>query len=225
MSYRLPKVLSNRNVCDILIVGVNPQTGKMFVLIRWDFLASKFQIPAKGLEDFDADLNSTEAAKFVVSERLLKDLIEKFEYRYVGKIKTSHVGAGSLGDGPILRNFFVSVFKLEVRREQNNEVLGFLNEINQQTIRIIEKTEQLGETVKRALNYYVWAELSQLERKRNLLLGKKLQGFLEIISDLGIELFKNSLSPVILNETNKLPVIETDKIENEAQLDYILKEY
>lgn len=225
LSYRLPKALSTRNVCDLLITGYNESKNKKYVLVRWDFLALKFQIPAKGLENIDFELNSSDAAKYVVKERFCDELIPKFEYKYIGRLKTSHVGAGSLKDGPIMRNFIISVFKVKPQSKENNNVLSLLNQINDKTLNILKGTDTLEEVQKRNLNYYVWAEVNILEEKKTYLLGKKLQGYDEISNNFGIDVFNQTDFSININESNQLPVIEYNKIENEEQLPYILKEY
>src|SRR5207247_2779090 len=93
LSHRLPKVLSTRYVCDTLLTARDPGSSCTYVLIRWDFLAGKFQIPAKGLEESGLDASTVEAAKYVVSERFANDLNKLCRARFVGRIKTSHVGA------------------------------------------------------------------------------------------------------------------------------------
>ena len=130
LAHRLPKALSTRSVCDILILGATPNNGKRYLLLRWDFLANKFQIPSKGLEEFGSHINSPEAAEFVVGERIDASLRKSFTYKYIGRTKTSHVGAGSLGDGPILRNFIVSVFSLAIAEECQIQVSQALNSVN-----------------------------------------------------------------------------------------------
>ena len=49
LSYKLSKVVSRRNVCDVLLFGRIGE--KFYILLRWDYVANKYQIPAKGLED------------------------------------------------------------------------------------------------------------------------------------------------------------------------------
>lgn len=231
LSHKLPKALSNRNICDIIVTGHNPKNGKSYLLVRWDFLANKFQIPAKGLEDIDPDssidISSEEAAKYVVRERFDSRLSEMFNFKYLEKIKTSHVGAGSLGDrdGPILRNYVIAIFGAFPRQRSDKKILEMLNEINKKTLLFIDGKSVLGDAMKRALNFYVWAELDLLEGKPQQLIGKKLQGYFEIASEFGNEFFKN-LKFVKLSSEIKIPIIERQNIIQREQIDMTcLKEY
>lgn len=224
LSHRLPKVLSSRNVCDIIITGYNPTNSKKYLLIRWDFLANKFQIPAKGMEGLDIDLTSQEAAKFVVKERLDESLVDKFIYQYICKIKPSHVGANSLEKGNIPTNYQVSIFSLNVIEDFYNDFNLVLNKINKITFDKIMKEQKLGDKVKRALNLYLWVDLMTLEEKMITILGKKFQGFKEICDAKGIDLIKNIKPSVIISSSNDLPLLSGHTIENPTYLD-LIKEY
>lgn len=225
LSHKLPKVLSTRHVCDILLTAVNPINLKMYLLIRWDLLASKFQIPAKGLEDLNTSASSIEAPKYVVKERLNENLIEMFEYKFFHKLNTSHIGAGSLGDGPILRNFIITIFNLYPIDKYNDEIIDYLNQINKETINLTKEEKKLGDPIKRALNFFVWVELDYLELKKRTILSKKLQGYEEIVNEFGIDFIKNYGKPILLNQNNQIPIIGCSKTENHEQLDFIIKEY
>lgn len=223
LSYRLPKALSKRNVGDILLTAKNPKIQKKYLLIRWDLLASKFQIPAKGLEECNSENSSLDTAKFIVGERLNVKLINKFNYRYFNSIETSHVGAGSLEDGPILRNYNIVIFDLTPIQNFNDDIIETLNQVNSDTIKIINQGSILNDKIKRTLNFYVWVDIDYLNLRRKAIQGKKLQGYDEIITEFGINYFNNDRVSVVLNSKNKIPVISLDKTINSHQLDIVIK--
>ena len=225
LSHRISKAISTRYVCDIIITAVDVETQKKYLLIRWDFLANKFQIPSKGLEDLNLDIQSTASAEYVVKERLDEKLVNKFEYKYYDNFKTSHVGAGSLGDGPILRNYIIAVFDLIPKINFNDQILDSINNINIETITEIDKIEKLEGEILRHLKFYVWVDIDYLNRKRIILEGRKLQGFNEIITEFGQAIFDSETPTIILNDSNNIPVIGSPTTKNPSQLEILYSKH
>lgn len=222
LSYRLARSLSSRNVCDVLVGAVDGEKSKRLILIRWDFFARKFQIPAKGLENVELDLGSIEVAKYVVEQRLSPALIKKFDFEVVGPIRTSHVSAGTLNDGPLMRNYVISLFKLETKKDEDYSINDILSIINQNTLDLISSKDELDDERKKSMLFYLWADVDFLKKSPDKLLEKRLQGFEEIIEKYGFDVVKTFRSPLQLLGNNKLPVISY-QIANMEFLDPILK--
>jgi 8-oxo-dGTP pyrophosphatase MutT (NUDIX family) len=223
LSHKLPKALSTRYVCDTLLTARDPSSGGTYLLVRWDFLASKFQVPAKGLEETGFDATSENAARYVVRERFCEELNKFITVRLLGRLKTSHVGAGSLGDGPIARNFVVTVFDLLPDQNSSAVIGALLDQINAETAGILAEPGKFADGVRRALRFYVWAALDLLDARRNSLIGKKLQGFDEIVGAFGLECLRGGRSHLALSAANTLPVITANRVFNDQSLNLITK--
>ena len=76
------------------------------------------------------------------------------------------------------------------------------------TLSLIGKESNLGEKVKRALNFYIWVDLAVLEQDSRLLIGRKLQGFAELMDEFGLHTIANTDRPVLVGPDNQLPIIE-----------------
>ena len=94
LSYKLSKVVSWRDVCDILLFGKIGDT--FYILLRWDYVANKYQIPAKGLEGLWQDRLNEDYGKYVVSNRISPDLTSAFAYFFCGSFNTSHLSSGGI---------------------------------------------------------------------------------------------------------------------------------
>lgn len=180
LSYRLAKSQSHRNIADLLLVGANEGLlAEHFLLLRWDFLARKFQIPARGLEEIGSSPNEKSSALFVAEKRFGIDASRELEIDFLGELETAHVGAGSLMDGPILRTYRVGVF--QARPISSDEL--FLEQLRL-TNQISKRRRQGGATglhEERAMNFFVWVPVSQLIRYPRKLLGENIQGFEELM--------------------------------------------
>ncbi|MDB4921219.1 NUDIX domain-containing protein [Mucilaginibacter sp.] len=219
LSGKLPKALSMRNVCDLLIFGKKDEQKDKYILVRWDFLANKFQIPSSGLEDVNSDIKSINTAKIVVGKRLVAELTDKFNYRYLSKFETQHIGAGSLGlsegDGPILRNYKISVFQLIPCKADHEDINKYLSRINEDSIAFLESkennTENIKQEDKRKLNFYCWVSVEKLLSSTSYLMGLKIQGVDELIENCGDETFRVQKSDcVTIKSTNNMPIISFD---------------
>lgn len=209
LSHKLPKALSHRKVADVLIFGKSELTTETLLLIRWDFLANKYQIPSKGLEDIESDIKDIATAKSVVIKRFSESLVSQFEYNHFLKFETQHIGAGSLslleGDGPMLRNYFVSVFKLSPLENSSNEINNLIDTINKSTIDYLESIknpEEIQHSKKRDLNFYMWVSLNHFHLDSGSLLGEQFQGLAEILENSSFEdiLKGNKCVDVLLKE-------------------------
>lgn len=217
LSHRLTKALSCRFVGDILLSGTNLDNGHHCLLIRWDLLAKKFQIPAKGLEMFE-DINSKSIvlAQYIVAERIGENVVELFDYKYLGSLNTNHVSAGSLEDGPIMRNYQVLVYGLEIKANKHKEVIHAIEECNEIVCEHFRNNCELTEMQKRFLLYYIWVDVDVLLKSPVMLFGKRVQGFDELHKFIGDDFYQYAKSPVIVDVTNtKIPVISNSSLKDD----------
>lgn len=142
---------------------------------------------------------------------------------YIGKVRTSHVGAGSLGDGPILRNFIITVFNVIPKHLEGDNIIRILNNINSATIEIVKGADAIGDNMKRALNFYVWVDVQYLELKKRMVVGKKLQGYDEIVSEIEHSKLVENRKSLVFGPENLLPIIDDDGIVNVEQFDAIVR--
>jgi 8-oxo-dGTP diphosphatase len=209
LSHRLSKALSSRKVCDILLSSVDEVSGQLFILLRWDFLAGKFQIPSRGLESIEEiNVLSEVSAQYVVSERFGQNMVENFAYSFLGEFATAHVSAGSLDDGPLMRNYRIIVYGLETKQKLFNKVIQMLSRLNLETITLLQQSQTLDASVTRTLQYYIWADVDFLKESRTNFLDRKLQGFDEILSMLGSDVFNYAVQPMSINiDSSMIPMI------------------
>jgi 8-oxo-dGTP diphosphatase len=217
LSYRLPKAISSRSVCDIIITAKQRESNKTLVLLRWDFVANKFQIVAKGLEALDGELtaNSIHAAHYAVEKRMGIRSIDWFNYKPLGNFNTMHIGAGSLNDGPIARNYNVIVYGLEVKPKDQINVVHCLTQINNETLRFLKESTERTFADKASLQFYVWAELDLIKEDPVYLLGIRLQGADELIKNLGISIFEFTDNLLLIDpKSNKIPILSNSSEES-----------
>ena len=221
-SHKLSKALATRYVCDLLITAHEKETNKTFLLIRWDLFAKKFQIPSRGLENINADLASPETAQYVMKERFEQKLLDYVSMEYINKFKTSHVSAGTLEDGPMLKNYIISIFDVIPNETANENIIKLINEVNSATIKLFDTTETVSTNQKKVINFYVWADIELLELKRKTLIGKRLQGYEEMVSELGNAIITKNRKPLLLSSSTTIPIIRNaSPISNEDQLKII----
>jgi 8-oxo-dGTP diphosphatase len=212
LSHKLPKALSTRKVADLLIFGKSSLTDESLILVRWDFLANKYQIPSKGLEGIVSDIKNIETAKKVVDKRFNINFTELFDYEYFSKFETQHIGAGSLslleGDGPMLRNYIVSIFKMFPRENKSDRINEIINHINKLTIEYIDKTEnsELKHDMKRDLNLYMWVSIKSLLNEPKKIVGEIFQGFSEILENVELNELENNNIEVVVKESEFVPI-------------------
>jgi len=214
LSHKLPKALSTRFVADLLIFGKTEYSDEKLILVRWDFLANKYQIPSKGLENIESDIKNIETAKFVVGTRLSKEIINKFNYKYVTKFETQHIGAASLslleGDGPMLRNYIVSVFNIYPKLNEHYNINTIIDTINKNTIDYIELIRNgcnnFSHNDRRNLNFYTWVSTNLLLQEPTRIVGEVLQGFAEIIDNIDFSLLEETINPLKILATDNVPI-------------------
>ncbi|MFM7851100.1 MAG: hypothetical protein ACKO96_04100, partial [Flammeovirgaceae bacterium] len=142
LSHKLPKALSSRRVASLLIFGKSKLTEEKLFLVRWDFLANKYQIPSKGLEEIETDIKEIDTAKNIVSQRFNENMVDDFTYQFFTKLEIQRVGAGSLGllagDGPMLRNYLISFFKLKPKLDSSTKINSAIDSINKSTMEFVD---------------------------------------------------------------------------------------
>lgn len=186
MSYKLSKVLSHRDVCDLLIfVKIN---NKIYVLLRWDFFADKYQIPSKGLENCLEKEYDDKIAKFVIGERLSNDIVSSFSYQYLGRFCTTHLSSGSLESIRFVRDYEIYLFLLQIKNDEIVKVLNTIETINQRASFIMDSSNISKETKKDTVSFH-WVELEKLMIERYTYKDKKVQGFSEIVDFIGEDRF------------------------------------
>lgn len=186
MSYKLSKVLSHRKVCDILLFAhIN---NKLYLLLRWDYFAEKYQIPSKGLENCPSSENNQDekCAQFVISERFSNEIVSSFTYQYLGNLYTTHLGSGSIDNVNFVRDYYISLFLLQPHKEEVEKVVRTIESINKRAIVIMEN-ENISKGVKKDTVSFHWVDLDTIMVERYTYQGKKLQGFSEIVDYIGKE--------------------------------------
>lgn len=186
MSFKLSKVVSHRNVCDILIF--RRVQNKLYILLRWDYFAEKYQIPAKGLENSPFAENSYDErnAQFVIAERFSKDIVSAFTYQHFGDFSTTHLGSGSIDHVKFVRDYNVSLFLLQIKKQEAKRVLSTITAVNKRAS-LIMRDADVSKGVKQHIASFHWAELDEIMKERYTYRNKKLQGFSEIVDYIGEE--------------------------------------
>ena len=182
LSYKLSKVVSRRNVCDVLLFGRIGE--KFYILLRWDYVANKYQIPAKGLEDQRLSLYSEEYGKYVVSDRISPDLIPAFEYFFCGHFTTSHLSSGGVHDLKLIREYKIILYLLRPHEEKVGQILAAIRSMNFRAGQIVTKENVSLSSKDKAVSLR-WVPLDKLLENSLEYCNKKVQGFAEILDYLG----------------------------------------
>lgn len=182
LSYKLSKVVSRRNVCDVLLFGRIGE--KFYILLRWDYVANKYQIPAKGLEDQLLSLFGEEYGKYVVSNRISPDLISAFEYFFCGHFTTSHLSSGGIHDLKLIREYRIIVYLLRPHEEKVGQILAAIRSMNFRADQIVTKDNISLSSKDKAVSLR-WVPLEILLENGLEYNHKKVQGVAEIVDYLG----------------------------------------
>lgn len=182
LSYKLSKVVSRRNVCDVLLFGRIGE--KFYILLRWDYVANKYQIPAKGLEDQRLSLYSEEYGKYVVSDRISPDLTSAFEYFFCGHFTTSHLSSGGVHDLKLIREYKIILYLLRAHEEKVGQILAAIRSMNFRAGQIVTKENVSLSSKDKAVSLR-WVPLDKLLENSLEYCNKKVQGFAEILDYLG----------------------------------------
>ncbi len=226
LSHRLQKALSTRTVADVLLFARDNASGRLHVLLRWDLLAEKFQVPARGLESLEGDPASIDAARYVVDDRLDPRLVDHFEYDFVGAFETTHVSAGSLDDGPLMRKYLVNVFRLKPRADAGDTIGRYLSLANEETLRHLRAAQQMQSGERKWLRYYVWASLESVLAHRVVLLGRKLQGIEELLQHFGPAVIEPPAQTMSADlHSGSIPVIDVTSSSRSDDLEYVLHRF
>ncbi len=185
-SKRLGIPISQRSVCDTLLLIEDELVGKTFLLMRWDFRANKFQIPAKGLELLEGDKREM-PAKFVVSQRFGHECVSMFRYQHLGNFSTVHQSAGSLMDGTLIRDYHISLFGLILIKQHFEKFINKVEGINSEAVKVLNSKKTLS--TDKHPSIYFWVELDMLKKNPTELFNHQIQGFNEILNSLGFDIF------------------------------------
>lgn len=226
LSYKLPKALSTRKVASLLIFGRTQRTDEVLFLVRWDFLANKYQIPSKGLEGVETDIKDIETAKYVVSERFKLEMIDLFEYQYFMKTETQHIGEGSLslleGDGPMLRHYFISFFKLKPKKNTSQKINEIIDEVNRSTIdylKTVDDISSISQDTKRNLHFYSWVSLNQILRDPDKIIGEVFQGFADLLDNTSPDhIVKDIIEIDVIPQSHTPITTENDELDHLIEL-------
>ena len=182
LSYKLSKVVSCRIVCDILLYGKIGE--KFYILLRWDYVANKYQIPAKGLEGFWQDRLNEDYGKYVVSNRISPDLTSAFAYFFCGSFTTSHLSSGGIHNLKLIREYRVSLCLLSPHEEKVGQILEAIRAMNIRAEQIVTKENVSLSSKDKAVSLR-WVPLDKLLENSLEYNHKKVQGFAEILDYLG----------------------------------------
>ena len=189
MSYKLSKVLSQREVCDILLFA--KIRGETHLLLRWDLLdkrEQRYQILSKGLEELGQSCDPTDCARarYVVEKRLSKYLAKTLDYEWLDHFQTLHVSAGSIENVKLPRQYDVSVFLAKVPNECVKGLLEMISTRNRHA-RIVVERDDVSRKTRRDTVSLKWARLDALLANGLEYEGNRVRGFDEILERLGEE--------------------------------------
>ena len=182
LSYKLSKVVSRRDVCDIFLFGKIGDT--FYILLRWDYVANKYQIPAKGLEGLWQDRLNEDYGKYVVSNRISPDLTSAFAYFFCGSFTTSHLSSGGIHNLKLIREYGVILCLLRPYKEKVGQILEAIRAMNHRAEQIVTKENVSLSSKDKAVSLR-WVLLDKLLENSLEYRHKKVQGFAEILDYLG----------------------------------------
>lgn len=185
ISYKLSKVLSHRNVCDLLMFGIINK--RRYILLRWDYFAHKFQIPSKGLEKLGSiEKYDKRIAEFVIHERFSDEIISAFQYQYLNTFSTTHLSAGSLDDINFIRNYKVHIYLLHIYDHMAKKVVESIYLQNSRAKAIMKNTN-ISKDAQKETASFIWADFEELLHDRYSYKTKRVQGFAEILDFIGTD--------------------------------------
>lgn len=203
-----------RRVCDLLLFGTRTEAvrkaedgtpteyrSKHYILMRWDFLANKYQFISKGLEQ-STDTSIQDNVEFVLDRRLpnaKKYLDSELISRYVA----GHFSAGSMAVDPIWRD---NVIEFSLLMPQSMDFCGdiqrIINNVNRHTEQILDQSEFIDRDTAKSLNYFVWCELDELIKDPGKYRGRRVAGMGDLIENIKTD----SLHALADNPLTRLPL-------------------
>jgi len=181
-----------RQVCDLLIFGRHREevegkeegspdkyVEKQYILLRWDFLANKYQFIAKGV---DPALPTLRHKIDHVLDRRLPTLKELIDYELIASYTAGHFSAGSVSVDPIWRDNLVDVSVLIPRKTvYGADIERIIRESNAKTEQYLESALSIDRDTAKTLNYFVWCELDELIMCANSYRSKKVSGMPDLL--------------------------------------------
>ena len=215
-----------RRVCDLLLFGSRTEEvrrseddapselrTKHYILMRWDFLANKYQFISKGLEQ-STDTSTQDNVDFVLDRRL-PNAKKYLDSELIAGYVAGHFSAGSMAIDPIWRDNIIE-FSLLMPQSMDfcSDIQRIINNVNSHTEQILEQSEFIDRDTAKTLNYFVWCELDELIKDSAKYRGRKVAGMGDLIE----EIKTDNLYSLADNPLTRLPLSDnfpTDDSVNE----------
>lgn len=173
---------STRDVNNVLIFGKHQE--ELYVLLRWDFYSEKYQIFGSGVNNAD-EMSDIEMAKATISRRLSPVATRYFNYLPIKSFETCHFAAGSVDNDPIMRQYIIHAVTASVREDSLQDFFDMIELVNSTTMLTLDYSFGLSREQSKTLHYFTWCKVDVLLKERFKYRGRKVQGFNELISNIG----------------------------------------
>lgn len=181
LSCSIPLPNSIRHISNVLIFGT--YENELYILLRWDAFAKKYQIFASGIDD--ETTNHFDMAKYTIDKRLGPNTHRYFDFIPMKEFITYHFAAGSVDDDPILRQYHIHAVCGCIRHKYHDDVKEMIRLVNDTTMTILEYSLHLSKSNLKYMNYFSWCKVSDLFQQHTSYQGKKVRGFAELMSQIG----------------------------------------
>ena len=169
-----------RRVCDLLLFGSHDE--KYYVLMRWDFLANKYQFISKGLEQ-STDTSMRDNVDYVLDRRF-PNMKKYLDFELIARYVAGHFSAGSMAIDPIWRdNVIEFALLMPQSTSYGADIQRIIEDVNRHTEQILEQSEFIDRDVAKTLNYFVWCELDELLKDAGKYRGRRVAGMGDLIDD------------------------------------------
>lgn len=174
---------SVRDVCDVLVFGRCDK--RLYLLLRWDFHSSKYQMLASGTPRRD-EATFQERVDCVVSRRLDSSVCRQLDHLLAKSFTTYHLSAGSVDDDPILRRYDIDVSAASVRPGREKDFLRAVRNVNEATKLALEFGWGFSPDELKELGYFTWCPLDELLCTPTTYRDRPVRGFAEIMQHLSV---------------------------------------
>ena len=172
-----------RDVCDVLVFGRCDK--RLYLLLRWDFHSSKYQMLASGTPRRD-EATFQERVDCVVSRRLDSSVCRQLDHLLAKSFTTYHLSAGSVDDDPILRRYDIDVSAASVRPGREKDFLRAVRNVNEATKLALEFGWGFSPDELKELGYFTWCPLDELLCTPTTYRDRPVRGFAEIMQHLSV---------------------------------------
>ena len=176
---------SVRQICDTLIFGRCGE--RIYLLMRWDFFADKYQVICKGVNGKDTDIH--ERAAQVISARL-PAAASFFDMEFIKSSEVCHFSAGSVDNDPVLRKYLIDIVLLQAKKRFCSDIIRAVETVNEQTYTEIEYSYEINRRSAIDFNFYLWCDLEELITSPTLYRGDAVRGIDEIIRSIGASVLR-----------------------------------